>query len=215
MSRRGSFTILLGLALTPLAGLLGVISSAMLPMWLFGLGLGLLAGPAVLGIVSLVTMFQGALYAWPLTCVALPLAAVFVRPVTQATVPVFALIGLAGGPLSFALISRMSDGAMHSDSFRSLAIASAFAGVVLGAVFGFALWRYDKLMLKQAEPVGSAASNRTVKMGAVLSAVFLIFALIGLTFFPQHDRCSNAAINRDKSAKTYLDFECARLRRNE
>lgn len=55
-AQRANFTILLGLLLTPLAGFLGVISSAVLPLWLFGF----LLGPTAIGVLSLVTIFQGA-----------------------------------------------------------------------------------------------------------------------------------------------------------
>jgi hypothetical protein len=208
-AQRADFTILLGLFLTPLAGFLGVISSAFLPLWLFGL----LGGPAVIGVLSLVTMLKGAWYAWPLTCVILPLVAVFLRPVTHISVLAFVLIGLMGGPLSFAFISWMSDSSMHPDSFRSFAIASASAGTILGAIFGFALWRYDKIM-EQTKSVGSKPSAQTVKLGIVLGTTFLMVALVGLMLAPQHDKCSSAEINRDKIAKTFLDFECDRLRRN-
>jgi putative flippase GtrA len=179
-ARRGSFTILLGIALTPLAGFLGVVVSALSPLWLFGLGLGLLAAPVFLA-VSLVTVFKGALYAWPLTCMILPLTAVFVRPVTHISFLVFALVGLIGGPLSFTFMSSMSDAAMHPDSFRSLAAASAFAGVILGTIFGFIVWRYDRLTFERTD---NSASRRTLKLGMVLSAAFLIVALVGLAAIP-------------------------------
>lgn len=184
-AQRANFTILLGLLLTPLAGFLGVISSAVLPLWLFGF----LLGPTAIGVLSLVTIFQGAWYAWPLTCVILPLAAVFLRPVTHVSVLAFVLIGLVGGPLSFASISLVSGGPVHLDT---LAIASAVTGAILGAIFGFALWRYDKIR-ERAETVGGKSPAQTLKLGVVLSATFLMLALAGLMLVPQHDKCSSAA----------------------
>ena len=119
----------------------------------------------------------------------LPLAAVFLRPVTHVSVLAFVLIGLVGGPLSFASISLVSGGPLHLDT---LAIASAVTGTILGAIFGFALWRYDKIR-ERAETVGGKSPAQTLKLGVVISATFLMLALAGLMLVPQHDKCSSAA----------------------
>lgn len=91
-----------------------------------------------------------------------------------------------------AIICINKSGVRYPLHLDTLAIASAVTGTILGAIFGFALWRYDKIR-ERAETVGGKSPAQTLKLGVVISATFLMLALAGLMLVPQHDKCSSAA----------------------
>ena len=90
-----------------------------------------------------------------------------------------------------AIICNNKSGVRGPVHLDTLAIAPAVTGTILGAIFGFSLWRYDKIR-ERAETVGGKSSAQALKLGVVLSATFLMLALAGLMLVPQYDKCSSA-----------------------
>jgi|APCry1669192522_1035417.scaffolds.fasta_scaffold05460_3 hypothetical protein len=145
--RRFLFSVLLGLLLTPLAGFFGALAiPGAAVFWLIGfvpsVFLGVKAAAAMLAIPTLF----GASFAWPVTCLVLPTAGLFWRPATAWSPLFFAgVAGLTGGALTYL---RFKAGFLptyiNPINTTLFSVASIYAGVLLGALFGLWLWRFDR-----------------------------------------------------------------------
>jgi hypothetical protein len=126
-----------------------------------------------------VPVLVGAQIAWPVTCVALPLAALVIRP-AKAWAPVFlSIVGAGSGLISGKILARSVGYGTAAD----LLWACVFSGAFLGALFGYAMWRFDRLSPIEVEATGSLQT--TIKanwLSIALPVVFIVVALTYVTF---------------------------------
>jgi hypothetical protein len=138
----------LGLSLLPLAALAGAIAEpAILSLWGLSLLFAIFTFEFKLFFAAIIApMILAAKLAWPVTCVLFPAFAFVYRRRGPLDIAIFAILGAVAGPvLVFALaklgwpifISPRSVG-----SFLRMACAS---GAILGAIFGYAIWRIDRI----------------------------------------------------------------------
>jgi hypothetical protein len=149
------FTMLLGAAVTPLAGYIGSMAfPGLIVAWSLSLLASIFVGLKVTAALLIVPGIFGAQFAWPVTCVLFPLVGIRWRPATASATFVFSAIGaLFGGLSTYVRIASGSLFVNPRDQFEFLA-ASLIAGAVLGGVFGYSLWRFDRMY-----PVRSAEAN--------------------------------------------------------
>jgi hypothetical protein len=149
------FTMLLGAAVTPLAGYIGSLAfPGLIVAWSLSLLASIFVGLKVTAALLIVPGIFGAQFAWPVTCVLFPLVGIRWRPATASATFVFSAIGaLFGGLSTYVRIASGSLFVNPRDQFEFLA-ASLIAGAVLGGVFGYSLWRFDRMY-----PVRSAEAN--------------------------------------------------------
>lgn len=141
---------LVGAVLAPISGYFaGLALGKELLIWF----VATLVGAFVDGAKGVLVMLAlpgvlGASWAWPLTCVVFPLAALFVRGSAR-TPFLFAAIGAVGGAaVAYGWIA-LGLKPLQSDVAQYLA-AGATGGLGAGMIFGFALWRIDVIMARPA-----------------------------------------------------------------
>jgi hypothetical protein len=151
---RLGFSIVLGLLVTPLAGFIGaVMFPGLLIIWLVPTVYSLLAifaGPSpaeamktLLAMLSIPAL-TGAYFAWPVTCIILPVAAALWRPVTAWASLVFLFVGFIAGGLTTYVLVRAPWIKINSNDHANLYLAGVFAGAIYGSLFGRVMWRYDR-----------------------------------------------------------------------
>lgn len=172
--RRLRIILLLMLGTTLLAGYVGVIFlPSMMAVWLGSVLI--FASPVALVMPALV----GAQIAWPVTCVALPLAALAIRPARAWTAILLAPIGTGAGLIAGQLGHRTSGYGTGAD----LLWACALSGAVLGALFGHAMWRFDRSCPVEGEAPGDLRITvRENWLNIALPVAFLAVATIYMTF---------------------------------
>jgi hypothetical protein len=141
---------LVGVALAPISGYFaGIALGKELVIWFVATLVGGFVDGAkgVLVMLALPGVF-GAIWAWPLTCVVFPLAALFVRGSTR-TPWLFAAIGAGAGAVTAYGWIALGLKPLQADIAQYLA-AGATGGLGAGMIFGFALWRIDVIMARPA-----------------------------------------------------------------
>lgn len=150
------FTMLLGAAVTPLAGYVGSLAfPGLIVAWSLSLFASIFVGLKVTAALLIVPGIFGAQFAWPVTCVLFPLVGLRWRPVTASATFAFSAFGaLLGGLSTYVRIASGSLFVNPRNQFEFVA-ASVIAGAVLGGVFGYSLWRFDRVYpVRRAEAVG-------------------------------------------------------------
>ena len=155
-ARRLGYSIAVGIALTLLAGYVGFL---MFPLpflgWLMiaiGSILSIFKDPSLRHVTFIVSVFlapgvAGAYFAWPVTCIILPLAAALWRPATERMRWVLLCLGAAAGGLAIYAMTyavRAKHWMAVSGGRTSYYLAGVAAGAVCGFIFGRAMWRYDQ-----------------------------------------------------------------------
>ena len=142
--------LLVGAVLAPLSGYFaGLALGKELLIWF----VATLVGAFVDGTKGVLTMLAlpgvfGAMWAWPLTCVVFPLAALFARGDARAPW-LFAAIGaIAGAATAYGWIA-LGLKPLQGEVAQYLA-AGATGGLGAGLIFGFALWRIDAILAHRA-----------------------------------------------------------------
>jgi hypothetical protein len=136
---------LVGGAVTLLAGYVGSFAfPAAIEIWVWGLFISVFVG-GIKATTALLVMpgIFGAQFAWPVTCIFLPSIGVFRRPATMSSVFVFSGCGAVLGSLTTYVRFAARLLYVHPSNQIRFIIASAIAGVILGGIFGFCLWRFD------------------------------------------------------------------------
>jgi hypothetical protein len=171
MYKRFWIILLLMLGTTLLAGYVGLVFlPSVLAVWLGAAFL--FASPVVVGAPVLV----GAQIAWPVTCVALPIAAMVIRP-AQAWAPVFlSIVGAGSGLISAKILAPT----VFYGPLEDLLWSCVFSGAFLGALFGYAMWRFDRLSPIEIEATGSLQT--TIKANWLSIALPVVFMAVGLTY---------------------------------
>jgi hypothetical protein len=150
------FTVLLGAAVTPLAGYVGSLAfPGLIVAWSLSLFASIVVSLKVTAALLIVPGIFGAQFAWPGTCVLFPLVGLRWRPVTASATFAFSAFGaLFGGLSTYVRIASGSFFVNPRNQFEFVA-ASVIAGAVLGGVFGYSLWRFDRMYpVRRAEAVG-------------------------------------------------------------
>ena len=170
MHRRVRTILLLAVSTTLLAGYVGLV---FLPS-AFVLWLGAVF---LLPIVAVAPVLVGAQIAWPVTCVALPLTAMVVRPATAWAPLFFSIVGAGSGLIS----AKTSVPGAGYGSSGDLLWTCALSGALLGVLFGYAMWRFDVLSQIDVETTGSLQTAiKTDWPSIALPVVFIAVALIYL-----------------------------------
>jgi hypothetical protein len=179
MYRRFWIILLLMLGMTLLAGYIGLVFlPSVLAVWLGAVLV--FASPVVVVVLILV----GAQIAWPVTCVALPVAAMVIRP-AKAWAPVFlSTVGAGSGLISGKILAP---GAGYGTA-EDLLWACVFSGAVLGALFGYAMWRFDQLSPIEDQATGSQTAIKANWLSIALPVVFIVVVLTYLTFNASTDQ---------------------------
>lgn len=163
--------VLLMLGMTLLAGYVGLVFlPSGLVMWL---GAAFLSASPV---VVVAPVLVGAQIAWPVTCIALPVAALVIRP-AKAWAPVFlSTVGTGSGLISAILLAP----SVFYGPVRDLLWACLFSGAFLGALFGYVMWRFDRLSPIEVEARGSLRT--TIKANRLSTALPVVFIVVALTY---------------------------------
>jgi hypothetical protein len=140
------FSVVVGISLTFLAGYVGSFAfPEAVAIWFWSLLISVFAGgaKATAALLIVPSMF-GLQFAWPVTCILLPLIGLVRQPATTSSVFVLsgcgALLGALVTRARFAVDLVFIVGLQNQSDF---VIASAIAGAALGGMFGFCLWRFD------------------------------------------------------------------------
>jgi hypothetical protein len=171
MYRRLWIILLLMIGMTLFAGYVGLVFlPSLLAVWLGAVLV--FASP----VVVVAPVLVGAQIAWPVTCVSLPVAAMVIRP-AKAWAPVFlSVIGAGSGLISGKLLARTAGYGTTED----LLWACVFSGAFLGALFGYAMWRFDRLSPIGVEATGSL--HTTIKANLLNIALPVVFIVVALTY---------------------------------
>lgn len=171
MYRRLWVILLLMIGMTLFAGYVGLVFlPSLLAVWM-GAVLAF-ASP----VVVVAPVLVGAQIAWPVTCVALPVAAMVTRP-AKAWAPVFlSVVGAGSGLISGKLLSRT----VGYGTTEDLLWACVFSGAFLGVLFGYAMWRFDRLSPIEVESTGSLQT--TIKANWLNIALPVVFIVVALTY---------------------------------
>ena len=153
---RFSFTMLLGAALTPLAGYIGSLAfPGLIVIWSWSLFASIFVDLKATAALLIVPSIFGAQFAWPITCVLFPLMGLRWRPFTVSATFGFSAMGALFGGLSTYV--RTASGSLlvnPRDQFEFV-VGSVIAGAVLGGIFGYSLWRFDRMYpVRRAEAAG-------------------------------------------------------------
>lgn len=168
--RRLGFSVLLGACLLPFAGYLGAL---MVPSGIHLWFVALLVALVSLNLKFLVALLLapsafGAVYAWPVMTVALPLAFCIQRR-ARSWAPFYgAIIGAGAGLLSVRWQGQWD-----------LASSAGFAGLILGAGFGYAMWRFDR-RLPLSENGSGPHFPGDRKLALTLSGLFIVLGVVYL-----------------------------------
>jgi hypothetical protein len=138
--------VAVGVLLTFLAGYVGSLAfPGVVVIWFWSVLISIFVGGAKATLALLIVPSMiGAQFAWPVTCILLPLIGLVQQPSTISTVFVLSGCGtLLGASISYArFVTQLIIFVNPQDHFHFV-VASAIAGAVLGGVFGFCLWRFD------------------------------------------------------------------------
>jgi hypothetical protein len=153
------FLLVVGALITPLAGYLGAMTIPhLITMWFVGLvfffGVGLKAMLVLLIFPALV----GAKWIWPVTCIVLPVADLMLRPWTARAIWIFALIGCVSAAATAYLLIELRVELINKINLGAFVVAGAWAGGVLGAIYGYILWRTERLW---SHPQSAAVDRQT------------------------------------------------------
>lgn len=171
MYKRFRIILLLMLGMTLLAGYVGLVFlPSALAVWLGAVFL--FASP----VIVVAPVLVAAQIAWPVTCVALPVAALVIRP-AKAWAPIFlSIVGAGAGLISVKLLAP----SVFYGPVEDLLWACAFSGAFLGALFGYAMWRFDRLSPIEVEATGSLQT--TIKANWLSITLPVIFIAVALTY---------------------------------
>jgi hypothetical protein len=140
------FSIAVGISLTFLAGYIGSLAfPGLVVIWFWSLFISIFVGGAKATLALLIVPSMiGAQFAWPVTCILLPLIGLVRQPATISTVFVFSSCGLLlGASTTYVRLVTHLIFYVNPQNHLHFVLASAIAGAVLGGVFGFCLWRFD------------------------------------------------------------------------
>lgn len=171
--RRIGFAIFLGSCLALLAGYIGavVMPSAMV-LWLSGLLAALVSFNLKLLLMWIVTpAVFGAIYAWPVMLLALPLTACITRR-AGAWEPIYCLLVGAAAGIARVYVMGQSD----------LVVPAVFTGAILGAAFGYGMWRFDMLQLASVKLAGGLRMPESWKLAVILGSLFVVSGIAMLLF---------------------------------
>ena len=145
----------LGLSLLPLAALTGLVANpAWLKMWGFALLLGLTISFKHFLAATYVGIVFAAKFAWPVTCITFPVAALVLPRKGAYDIAIFAALGAVAGPISVYTMMKLGWAPLTNISRdgRDLMWMGCVSGTILGAIFGNAIWRINR-------PVRSLSSS--------------------------------------------------------
>jgi hypothetical protein len=139
---------LLGALLTPVAGYIGVFLFGWIVLfWLIQLVLFLVGAGVPPQFVD--HFFWPALYgikwAWPTTCVLFPVAGAYWSQSNMLTPLVFSIFGLICGLATISIVAVIDPQSIAPAEKVYFITGGSFAGAIIGALFGFALWRIDSI----------------------------------------------------------------------
>jgi hypothetical protein len=175
-SQRLCVSLLLGAALTPLAGYVGALAMpALMTLWFWSIVVSLWAMSLKLAaVLFLLPSLEGAKYAWPVTCILLPLTVGMQSRARWWTPLVCLLVGATGGLLVVYLQNRWN-----------LAPAAGLAGAILGLTFGYVIWLADRHISIGGTIVKTSFPRSHWILGASLSVLFIFASAIYLVNSPQ------------------------------
>ncbi|TCU71272.1 hypothetical protein EDE08_106269 [Bradyrhizobium sp. R2.2-H] len=169
MYRRLWIILLLMIGMTLSAGYVGLI---FLPSLLYVWLVAALAFASPVVVVAPVLV--GAQIAWPATCVALPVAAMVIRPARAWAPALLSVIGAGSGLIS----AKLSGRTVGYGTTEDLLWACVFSGALLGALFGYVMWRLDRLSPIEVEAGGSLQTTiRANWLNIALPVVFIVVAI--------------------------------------
>ena len=149
------FTMLLGAVLTPLAGYVGSLAfPSLIVVWSLSLFASVFVGLKVTAALLIVPGMFGAQFAWPVTCFLFPLVGLRLRPATPSAPFAFSTFGALFGGLSTYVLIASGSLFVNPRNQVEFVVASVIAGAVLGGIFGYSLWRYDRIYPVKSGAVG-------------------------------------------------------------
>jgi hypothetical protein len=99
--------------------------------------------------VLIATAIYGAQFAWPVTCVVFPAITLALRRSNAFTPLLLSAVGAVAGPSLVYLLVKMKMVLLNQTDLDHFMIGGLASGAVLGATFGFAVWRFDHLSRKE------------------------------------------------------------------
>ena len=148
-----------GLLLLPLAALAGAIAEpSALNLWILSLLFTIFTLQFKLFFAAIVApMIFAAKLPWPVTCVIFPITAFYCPRKGPFDIAIFVILGAVAGPIAiFATVKLGWPLFISPRSVGSFMRMAATSGAVLGAIFGYAIWRIDRITKAIATPVASA-----------------------------------------------------------
>ena len=176
ISQRLCVSLLVGAALTPLAGYVGALAMpALVTVWFWSIVFSLLTMNLKLAaLLILVPGLEGTKYVWPITCILLPLT-VGVQGRARWWTPLVCLLVGVPGVLFVVYLQNRWD----------LALAAGLAGAILGLTFGYVIWLVDRHIPIAATIVKTSFPRSHRILGAWLSVLFIFASAIYLVNSPQ------------------------------
>lgn len=139
------FLTALGLILAPFAGYLGATTMpSLVIIWLWSLAIAIFSNLKAAATLAAMPGLVGTLVAWPLTCIMFPVAGLIFSPARFWAPAAFLVIGCIGGVAAIYASSHFWPVFVYAKNWTDFVLPAAFAGGILGALYGFALWRFDR-----------------------------------------------------------------------
>lgn len=146
MNKRMFFSVLLGIAVTPLAGFIGSLVFPLLviaSLWAILVGKGLM----VLWAMSLL----GAKFIWPVTIVFFPLLSAILSPAGVWVPYAFMVLGgFAGFATAYTFVCLGSSPIPDPKDWQVFVAATVLASTLLGLLYGYWLRRFDQYCARTA-----------------------------------------------------------------
>ena len=145
--------VLLGAVLTPLSGYFaGILFGKEIVIWIVATLVGVFidGAKATLTMLALPAMFD-IMWAWPVTCVVLPVAGLFLRGSERAPWQ-FGAIGAVAGAVTACAWIGLGLKPLQTEFWQYPAAGAIGCGAV-GLIFGFALRRIDRTRAPPAAPL--------------------------------------------------------------
>lgn len=136
----------LGVLLAPVAGYAGALVLFPLVVWWLMQSLLLLIGAGIpsdfIGHFFL-PGFYGIKWAWPTTCIIFPILGAYWSRFNMLAPLAFAIFGFICGLMTPLAVARIDPQGLAAFGEIYFLIAASGAGAIVGAAFGFALWRIN------------------------------------------------------------------------
>lgn len=136
----------LGLLLAPVAGYAGALVFFPVVVWWLMQLLLLFTGAGIpsdlIGHFFLPGVY-GIKWAWPTTCIVFPILGAYWSRLNMLAPLAFAIFGFICGLITTLAVARIDPQGIAAFGETYFLIAASGAGVMVGAAFGFALWRIN------------------------------------------------------------------------